>query len=66
MSSVGSFGKAWLVTSKADKKQYCMKEMHLIEPSVLADARKEVEILSQLQHAYIIQYVMCLLGVACC
>ncbi|CAF4682464.1 unnamed protein product [Rotaria sp. Silwood1] len=55
----GAFGQAWLVQSKADETKYVMKEIKIAKmgKKECDDARKEVKVLSEMKHPYIVSYV---------
>ncbi|EDV24867.1 uncharacterized protein TRIADDRAFT_25231 [Trichoplax adhaerens] len=54
----GSFGKAVLVRNRTDSKQYVIKEINIskMQKKERDEARKEVEVLSQLKHPNIVTY----------
>ncbi|CAM4777694.1 unnamed protein product [Rotaria magnacalcarata] len=55
----GAFGQAWLIQLKTDDKKYVMKEIKIAKMGKKErdDARKEVKVLSEMKHPYIVSYV---------
>ncbi|CAF1068990.1 unnamed protein product [Adineta steineri] len=55
----GAFGQAWLVQSKSDSKKYVMKEIKIAKMGKKErdDSRKEVKVLSEMKHPYIVSYI---------
>ncbi|CAF2765027.1 unnamed protein product [Rotaria sp. Silwood2] len=55
----GAFGQAWLVQSKEEEKKFVMKEIKIAKMAKKErdDARKEVKVLSEMKHPYIVSYI---------
>ncbi|UJR13866.1 hypothetical protein I4U23_000874 [Adineta vaga] len=55
----GAFGQAWLVQSKIDAKKFVMKEIKIAKmgKKEREDSRKEVKVLSEMKHPYIVSYI---------
>ncbi|CAF1193266.1 unnamed protein product [Adineta ricciae] len=55
----GAFGQAWLVQSKTDGKKFVMKEIKIAKMGKKErdDSRKEVKVLSEMKHPYIVSYI---------
>ncbi|CAF3681032.1 unnamed protein product [Rotaria sordida] len=55
----GAFGQAWLVQPKEEEKKFVMKEIKIAKMAKKErdDARKEVKVLSEMKHPYIVSYI---------